>query len=491
VQKVSQASATQRAGRAGRLRAGRCVRLYTQHDHDTRPRFETPEIQRADLAETVLALRALDAGGLDWLEAPAPAALAAAETLLARLGAVGAGGKITAVGRRMLRFPVHPRLARVMIEAETRGVVEEASAFAAVLGERDAGGPGRPVSGRSDVIEAVERLPRGDRARRQLARLARAERARGSEDDLLIAVLTGFPDRVARRRSPGSNELLLSAGGSAELSPASVVREPQLMVAVDVEERQAGISRRTVVRMASAIEPEWLIDAVPDALIEEREAVWDAAGERVEIAARLRYDALILDEKRTRPAPEDAEPAAAVLAKAARAAGIGKFVDAEAWERWRARLAFVARAFPEAGLALPDEEAAIALACQGATSFADLRAAGLVDRLRTALTGQQARLVAEMAPERVGLMAGRQVKVEYDQEKPWIQSRLQDFFGMTRGPAVGGGRVPLVLHLLAPNQRAVQVTSDLAGFWERHYPAIRRELMRRYPRHKWPEDPLA
>ncbi len=146
------------------------------------------------------------------------------------------------------------------------------------------------------------------------------------------------------------------------------------MVAVDVEERQTGTSRKIIVRMASAIEPEWLIDVAADALVEEREAVWDVAGERVEIAVRLRYDALILDEKRSPPTAEDGERAAIVLGRAARTAGIARFVDADAWARWRARLAFVARTFPDAGLELPDEDAAIALACLGATSFADLRA---------------------------------------------------------------------------------------------------------------------
>jgi ATP-dependent RNA helicase HrpB len=505
VAKISQASAAQRAGRAGRLRPGSCLRLYTRHDHDTRPAHEAPEIRRADLAETALALHAAgvsDLDGFDWFEAPDAAAVAAATALLARLGLVREGA-LTDRGRRALAFPLHPRLARMMLEAEERGAVDDAAIAVAQIGERDLLPPPSQragVSGRSDIVEMVERFreaPRRgpaeavDRARRHIARLARGRRRDDAGGDgLLMAVLAGFPDRVARRRRPGSSELLLAGGGSAEQAPASVVRDADLLVAVDVEERRTGQSRKTLVRAASAIEPEWLIDLQPEALREERRAVWNPVAERVEIVARLRYDELVLDETRAPPAAGDAAEAERVLAEAAAAVPLDQLVDATALARWQGRVGFVARTFPEAEVVAPDAAAALRALCAGRASFAELRRAPLLESLRAALTPAQARLVAEMAPERVALARGHKARVEYPPDQPpWVASRLQDFFGMTRGPSVAGGRVPLVLHLLAPNQRAVQVTTDLDGFWSRHYPTVRKELMRRYPRHAWPEDP--
>jgi ATP-dependent helicase HrpB len=222
---------------------------------------------------------------------------------------------------------------------------------------------------------------------------------------------------------------------------------------------------------------------VPDGVREEREAVW--TGSRVEIVARLRYGQLVLDESRRPPGPSDAEAAGAVLARAALERGPESF--APGLERWLARVGFVGRTFPDAGIAVPDAADALAAACRGAASLDGI---DLMAALRAGLTPAQQKLLAEMAPDRVTLRAGRAPVVDYA-GAPSIASRLQDFFGMTRTPAVAGGRVPLVLHLLAPNGRDVQVTTDLDGFWTRHYPAIRKELMRRYPKHRWPEDPRA
>jgi ATP-dependent helicase HrpB len=520
VQKVSQASAIQRAGRAGRTRAGRCLRLYTRHDFDTRPSHDAPEIRRLDLAELVLELHAAgvrDARTVEWFEPPTEASLDAAETLLARLGAVGGDGALTPLGRRLLDFPLHPRLARLLVEAEARGVGGDAAVIVAWLGEGgekiERGRGGREqVSGPSDVLDALERFradPKAyfqvDRARRQIERLLGRGGRRGAppqdpDRELQVAILAGFPDRVARRRRAGAPELLLAAGGTAELADSSVVREAALVVVVDVEERGvaggAPSSTRPKVRTASAIEADWLIDVAPDALRETRELRWNAASERVERVERLLYDQITLDEKLGMPGDDDADGAARVLAQAALAAGATRFGGGDggaALARLRARLAFLAEAAPDAGFTPPDDAAlaaALTERCRGASSFAELGAAPLHDALWEGLTQEQRRGLDQLAPERVALAGGRQVKVEYEPGKPpWIESRLQDFFGMSDGPRVARGRVAIVLHLLAPNQRAVQVTTDLAGFWDRHYPAIRKELMRKYPRHSWPEEP--
>jgi ATP-dependent helicase HrpB len=528
VARISRASATQRAGRAGRLRPGRAIRLYTQHDHDTRPLQDAPEVRRLDLADPMLLLASsgVRVDELEWLEAPPAAAVEAARALLSRLGAIDARDGITPLGRRMLRFPLHPRQARLVVEAEARGVGREACVVAALVGERDLvwQRPRRAeLSGDSDLIADLDRFAeaaRGglhpdrarslgldagaamtiDRVRRQLEPLVEKSARKPLEDAdeaLRQSILAGYPDRVARRRRKGDPELLLSGGGTAQLSEASVVRDAQLMVVVDVEQRSDRASGAIVARSATAIEADWLIDVAADRIREVRVYGWNAAAERVEVVERMSYDALVLDERRAWPtqlADVDAEAVARALYEAARARGTHAFVEEEALERLRGRVAFVRVHLPEAGLPELGEselEAALAELCVGRDSFAELREAGFLGALVNRMGPQAAGLLAKEAPERVTLPGGRGVAVQYPAgQAPYIASRLQDFFGMAAGPTLARGRVPLTLHLLAPNQRAVQVTSDLAGFWERHYPALRRELGRRYPRHSWPEDPL-
>ncbi|MDT7602796.1 MAG: ATP-dependent helicase HrpB, partial [Acidobacteriota bacterium] len=585
VARVSRASAAQRAGRAGRTRTGRALRLYTAQDFAARPAHDAPEIQRLDLAEPALELHAAGVGDLksfDWFEPPTPHALDAADALLRKLGATDNDGHVTQLGRRMLKLPLHPRLARLVTEAETRGAGRAACVVAALIGERDIREREVLASPRervrvaakkhspSDLLELLDlfdeaaraqfapsrlralRLNAGasrtvDRVRRQLqraigsgARSARRDaksdagttiRARSTatkdsraptnddeEEALLISILVGYPDRVARRREAASDaraehdadvEVLLAGGGAAVLAPESVVRQSEFLVAVDAEERRAhGHERgrgatRTVVRLASAIEPEWLLDLFSDAITEDDEVRWNAQGERVEVVSRLIYDGLVLDERRADAArggeaARVVSEAARVLADAALDAGIEKFVAREVIDQFLARVEFASGAFPEAefpALEEHDMRESFVHLCEGRRSFAELREAArggeLIGALRGRLSAEQSRLLAKGAPERVALASGRQARVNYERGKPpWIASRLQDFFGMRESPRIANGRVALVLHLLAPNQRAVQVTTDLAGFWSRHYPQVRRELSRRYPRHDWREDPM-
>ncbi len=563
LRKVSRASAAQRAGRAGRTRPGRCLRLYTRHDHDSRPEFDVPEIRREDLAETALVLASLDASDLEWLEPPPQAAWGVAQQLLRRLGALDAAGHITGLGERLLRFPLHPRLARLVVAAEDAGAGAEGALLAALVGERDIrerwdrDRRATPPTGPSDLLElaslfeeaASARFAEGklrtlglspgtvqavERARKQIARLTsrtrraasskkptstapaepsrsrdpvpvRDERGQGftltpfaTEQVLLVATLAAFPDRVARRRAPGSDEVVLTGGGSARLAPESVVREEPLLVAVDAEERRARGGARpgasgVVVRLASAVTQEMLLDLFPEALRYEEDVRWNAAAERVDVFERLSYEDLPLEESRA--ARLEPERAAAVLAEAALARGARHFAAEGALDRLLARMAVAGRYAPETGLSAPSEDdlaAALREASRGRRSFAELREADLAGVLLGRLPHTQRAALDRFAPERIALPGGRTLQVHYESgdKPPWVESRLQDFFGLASGPMLAGGRAPLVLHLLAPNQRAVQVTTDLAGFWVRHYPSLRRELMRRYPRHAWPEDPL-
>jgi len=523
VQKVSRSSAIQRAGRAGRTRAGRCLRLYTKGDFDGRPLADAPEIRRMDLTEAVLALRAsgvAQVGAFPFFEAPPPAALEAADSLLKKLGAVSPEGGLSDLGKRLLKFPVHPRQARLIIEAEKRGMAERGATLAALLGERDIRietrgrvhgdrkGNANALAGPSDLLELLERFEEGqatgarsagleqgafasvDRVRKQLARQTKSEGPRPQDEvaerALLLAVLAGYPDRVAKRRRPKAPELILSGGGQATLDPNSVVQEAELMVTVDAEERRGAV----VVRLASQIEPEWLLELFPDDITDVDVLEWNATNNRVERITRLAYGNVVLEE--TRKPALASEAAARVLAKAAVTAGIDQFVDAEALSKLRIRLTLAREAFAKASFPVFDDAFLIqglTAACLGVTTFNGLRESFSLEGLTAQLSPEQAKVLRDHFPERVMLPGGRGVNVNYEAGKPpWIESRLQDFFGMATGPSVGGGRISLVIHLLAPNMRAVQVTTDLAGFWERHYPGIRKELMRKYPRHLWPED---
>ena len=551
VEPVSRASCAQRAGRAGRTRPGHVVRLYTKHDHDTRRAFELPEVARADLAGAALELHGAGLRGLDelhWFEPPPAAAASAAAELLVRLGAVTAAaqggaavphggaaapsiearGRITELGRRMLRFPVHPRVGRMLCEAEARGVAREACVIAGLLGarelrlERRGRGAEARLSSPSDLIDDLDALLdarshrlRADRLRRdgldigtahaveraakQLERIVDTRtRAPASDDDvdreLMIAILTAYPDRVGKRRAPKSAEIVFAGGGSGSLAPSSAVIEPALVVAVDVSETGGrGQASRVQIRRASAVDASWLLDLYLDRIAETDELVWNAAKERVERVVQMTYDGLAIDEHRdVEGARRAGVRAAELLAKQAIAAGIERFVDRDAFAQWRARVMFAAKVAPEAGIIAPTDDAlaeVIARACEGAISFDELRKMGLLELLDAGLADKRA-LVDRLAPTHLALPRRRRAPIHYELDQPpWIASRMQDFFGLARAPSVGDGRVPLVLHLLAPNQRPVQVTTDLPGFWVKHYPALRKQLMRRYPRHAWPEDP--
>ena len=534
--KISRAAADQRAGRAGRTRPGRALRLYTQHDFDQRPAYDLPEIARTDLTETAMTLAALgvaDSDALAWLEAPPAAAWGAARELLRRLGALDGAGGLTAVGRRMQHFPLHPRLARLVVEGEARGAGDAAALAAALISERDiragarasfGGGQTGPRASRgADVVDlldlyreaeaarfrpdALRRLeiePRAaeevGRVRRQLSAALGRRGARPALDAetraVQMAVLAAFPDRVAKRREAAGQTAVLAAGGSATLG---LEQTGDWLVAVDVVEDgkpivggAPGRARGPTVRLTSRIEPEWLLDLFPDRVEEIDRRAFDPDTARVERTTGLGFGGLVLDA-RTEPAPPDGQTAR-LLAEAALARGIARLPGGDAIPALLARLAFVREAVPEAPLPSLGADAVadlIRLACVGRVSFAELAAPGadLTATVLASLPHEAQRALDTLAPTRVTLPGGRAVAVHYDPASPpWIESRLQDFFGMRSAPPIAGGRVPLTVHLLAPNGRAVQVTRDLAGFWTQHYPALRRELGRRYPRHAWPED---
>ena len=523
---ISKASAAQRTGRAGRTRPGRCLRMYSDADWSRRPEHDSAEIQRADLTETALTLRGLGpVDGFRWFEAPNPSAWSAADALLAQLGALGRDGSLTEIGRRLLRFPVHPRVGRILVEAERRGVTRRGATLAALIGERDLALGKRTVASTTrgdepmstDLLDALDlfeeaadarfaggrlramgvdaRVARDvDKARRQLRSACKpvgeCSQAGPAEEEekLRICVLTGYPDRVARRVR--GRDVALVGGGSATVASSEQEQVPEFMVAVDAEERRDGRSRRLVVRSICRIEPEWLLELFADEIGESEEHRFNAERGCVESVERLTYRNLVLDESRGRAAESTA--AAQVLATEALALGVHAFAPKDALDSLLGRVAFVREACPDAGLAPLDKaavEAALRALCHGRRCLDELREAGLIEVLKGAMPHDHRQAIERLAPETVRLPGGRLLPIHYEAGKPpWASSRLQDFFGMVDGPRLANGRVAVVLHLLAPNKRAVQVTSDLAGFWDKHYPSLRRQLCRRYPKHAWPED---
>jgi len=511
--RISQARCTQRTGRAGRTGPGRCLRLYTEADFGARPAFDIPELQRSDLAEPLLALHGMGIGhpeALDWFEAPPPTSIGAAETLLTRLGALE-DGALSPVGRRMADLPLHPRLARLAVAGADLGIPQLALRAAALLetGSLSArqGLDRAPVKTghgadsdlllRLDQYEEAEAASFGAGACRaaglDLAAIQRARRAVQSlvrflpslaepadaEARLLKALLLAYPDRVGQLSANAT--CAFAGGGGAKLDPASRVRRPGLILALEAEAVKQGTGGQTLIRQASRCEADWLLEAFPERLEDIDELVFNASAGRVERRTEIRFDGLSIDVSRGPADPADSR-VAALLAEGLR----DRPLD-EVPTRFLARLAFLRKHRPE--LDLPEDLLGplLAGACRGRSTLREVQDVDWPAALRQAFPADTLRLLDAWAPEAIQLPKGRPTKVHYEDDPPWIASRLQDFWGLKKSPAVAGGAVPLVLHLLAPNMRAVQVTTDLAGFWQRVYLELRPGLSRRYPKHHWPE----
>ncbi len=516
---ISRASADQRAGRAGRTRPGVCVRMWSASGHRGRLEQTEPEIRRIDLAGAVLQLLALgekDVRRFPWFEPPREAVVAQALALLERLGAV-VRGELTDLGRVLARLPVHPRLGRLLVEGQRWGHPERAALAAALLSERDPflrspderaeklrmGPPTHSdVLDRALALEAFERggpagaLNRGaarfvlrarDHLLRSLRREAGGEPAADMDADeaLLRALLAAFPDRLARRRETGSRRGVMVGGRGVRLAPSSGVTGTELFLCVDVDAGQG----ESLVRQASAVERDWL---PAERLTTSIEVAFDEKAERVTARRRVRFEDLVLEDN---PAalPED-EAVAAVLAAAA-----GERLDRvlppddSSAGLFRARVRCLRQWMPELALPAFDEaelREVVTGLCQGCRSFAELRKAPWLEALQGRLSHRQRQAIEREAPERLAVPSGSRIALRYEEGRPPVLAvRIQEVFGLRDTPRIAGGRVAVLLHLLAPNYRPQQVTDDLASFWDNTYPQVRKELRARYPKHAWPEDP--
>ncbi len=540
---ISRASAEQRAGRAGRQQPGQCIRLWSEASHRARPDQTTPEIQRVDLAGTVLQLKAWgesDVLTFPWFEPPRTESIAHAESVLQRLGAIDLKGNVTELGAILAKLPVHPRLGRLLIEGVRLGQPERAALAAALLSERD---PfefqsGRPHNGgaasQSDVLDRVEALEEFERTGReatthgrlnrgaaqfvvqtkeQLLRfvrtaagepggvsprtrsvgdailsggLRRPARQIPNDDALLRAILAAFPDRLAKRREANSPRAVMVGGRGVKLAPGSRVQQAELFLCLDVE----GSGSEALVRVASAIERSWLPDEM---LTIGTEVFFDEPSGRVQARRQVCWDDLILEESPA-PLPDD-DSVSRMLAEAATTHWDDvKPKDDSPAAQFLARVRCLREWLPELNLTAFDDaqlQSLLPSLCLGRRSLVDLRNAPWVETIQATLTPTQCQAVEREVPTHLTVPSGSRITLEYEPGRPPILAvRIQEIFGLRETPRVARGRVPVLLHLLAPNYRPQQVTDDLPSFWANAYPIIRGELRRRYPRHPWPDDPL-
>lgn len=504
---ISQASATQRSGRAGRLRPGVARRLWSPLQHHQLEAYERPEVLRVDLAGPLLQLKSMGISrgeSFAWLSAPPPEGLAAAERLLLDLQATQkVHGPLTATGERMARIPAHPRIARILLEARRRRCGPRVALLAALLEPRDLAAFPAPESvAACDLFVHRDLLERrGTQAvdpvlARQVRRLAREyERHAGaaegppSEDEQLHCLLTGYPDRVARRRGRGSPRALLTGGHGVHLAPGCAVRDGELFVALSLRDRDR--DGEAIVEIAGRIEAAWLEETFPDAITRRVEVTYDARRRRVTARRILRYRDLSIGEDDPKVTPDEESTR---LLKAALRAELGPLLATNAaLSGWIQRVRCLQEWAPEQAWPSLDEDDLVerlAPACHGRLGLDDVLREDLVALLEGGLAYEQRRCLADWAPERLRVPSGSLIALRYRSgQPPVLPVRVQELFGWHETPRVAAGRVAVVLEILGPHHRPVQTTSDLGSFWEHTYRQVRKDLRARYPRHAWPEDP--
>ncbi|CAN5895587.1 ATP-dependent helicase HrpB [soil metagenome] len=501
---ASRASADQRAGRAGRLGPGVAHRLWSEADHARRRPFAEPELAVVDLAGLVLELAVWGSAPADlpFLDQPPPAAWSEATGLLTGLGALDHHGRPTATGRAMVGLPLHPRLARMVIDGKRRGEGWSAAVLAAVLDERDvlAGRrQDRPadLANRLSLVEGAEAeaSARGNRdalrsARRRAQEIARrAGIGTGPVDPTSAGPLVAlaYPDRIAQARNPG--RFRLRAGGGGWLPDTDPLAPAPFLAVADLDVG-TGDGR---IRTAAALDADDVAALVGDDVETVTTLVWDAERDDLRARTETRAGALVLSSSAGRAEPSDATVAALIHRVRATEGAVLRWTAAA--RTLRDRLGFLHRVDAEAwpdvsnGALLADLDVWLAPHLTGARGRADLERVDLARVLRSRLDHRQGRDLDRLAPARLELANGRSVAVTYDGDAPAISARVQDLYGTTRHPAVASGRIPVVVELLSPARRPVQVTADLPGFWAGSWRQVRKEMAGRYPKHDWPLDP--
>jgi ATP-dependent helicase HrpB len=544
IERISVASADQRAGRAGRTAPGVCVRLWTEREHGQRALQELPEVKRLDLAEVVLTLKASgidDIANFPWLEKPDPKALERAELLLADLGAVAeplrgedtpptsTTRRITEIGRKMLRFPVHPRYARMLLAAQERGCVRTVALMAALTQGRNfllRGVPKDVEQAREDTLgeehesdffllmrawrfadkanyslEACRRLGIHAQGARQVGPLFEqflgiAEREglditerRTDGTEVRKCVLAGFSDQLAKRLDGGTLRCELVHHRRGVLARESAIGQAPLLVAAEISEVEGrGGEVNVLLSLATAIEEPWLKEIFPADFREVRGVTYDETMKRVVSRRERRFRDLVLEAK----VSSDEAPlneAAALLTQEVVAGRLKLEAWDEAVEQWIIRVNRLAEWFPELEVnVLTDADRAtlIEQICYGELGYRDLKDKPVMPILKDWLTAEQLAVIDDYLPEKLTMANGRKARLTYAKEGPPVLSaRIQELYGIEGKFTLGHGRVPVKFEVLAPNHRPIQVTDDLTNFWREQYPKVKAELSRRYPRHEW------
>ena len=493
--RVSRAAADQRRGRAGRVESGVCYRLWDEPQTSSLEAYTRPEILSADLSSFVLDLAhwgASDPGTLAFIDPPPRAALAEAKALLVELGAIDGGGRITEEGRKLRALPLPPRLARMVVDAVAEGAGEMAAAIAAVVTERGLGGDDIELGHRLDNFRR-DRSKRADDARAMVKRWAETAggKTTGSEHSPGSLLALAYPDRIAKNRGGGGGSFLLANGRGGNVDPASpLAREPYLAVA-----ELTGAAAASRVVMAAAITLGEIEARFAQEIDEDEAVTFEAASASLRSRRIRKLGALILSG-RTLPVTPGAE-AAKLLAEGIAGLGTAKLPWSKAQVQFRDRVNFLRRAEGDEWPDLSDDALARTVAdwlapfLDGKTALSQVGADDLAAALDVLVPWNfRQRLDAE-APTHFTAPSGSNVPIDYEGEDgPKLAIRVQELFGLAVHPVIAGGRVPLLIELLSPAHRPVQVTRDLPGFWHGSYKDVRSELRGRYPKHPWPDDPL-
>jgi len=546
IEKISVASSDQRAGRAGRTAPGLCVRLWTEREHAKRPLQELPEVKRLDLAEVVLTLKAAgidDITNFPWLEKPEPKALERAETLLEDLGALGGRRypsddspraertdhlKITELGRRMLKFPMHPRYGRMFLAAQDYGCVRSVALMAALTQGRNfllRNVDKRTAEARDDLFgeehesdffllmrawryadkagynpDACRRLGIHVQGVRQVGPLfeqfleiAAAEKLDVTEkriDGVAVrkCVLVGFSDHLARRLDKGTLRCELVHKRKGVLARESCIDQAPLLVAAEITEIESRGEVNTLLNLCTAIEEPWLKELFPEDFQDAGGVLYDETAKRVLARKERRFRDLVLESKQTAEEPPEGE-AAAILAREVMAGNIVLTEWNEAVEQWILRVNCLTKWWPELEvnpITDADRATLIEQICYGSYGARELKDKPVMSVLRDWLLAEQLAVLDDYLPERLVMANGRKARLTYTKDGPPVLSaRIQELYGVNSKFTLGHGRVPVTIEVLAPNQRPIQVTDDLSNFWRDQYPKIKTALSRRYPRHEW------
>jgi ATP-dependent helicase HrpB len=499
--RVSRAAADQRRGRAGRVEPGVCWRLWDEAETRALPAFERPEILEADLSGLALDLArwgARDTSGLAFLDQPPQAAFAEARSLLQRLQALDGQGAITAHGRALASLPLAPRLAHMVVKGAASGAGRRAARIAALVSERGLGGTDVDLRHRLEQLErdrgqrAADARALADRWAAQAGRTTGkpSDEAQGEPLSEALLLAEAYPDRIAKQRG-GLGDYQLASGRGVWLEPTDALARERWLAVGDL----GGGATRDRVLLAAPLDEAALVEDFADRLVTEDVLEPDARG-RLKARRVTRLDRLTVSERLV-DNPDPAVIRQALMAQAARE-GLGALPWGEAARALRQRAAFLR----EAGFAeapdLSDERLAASLgdwlapALKGRASLAEVPAQALDTGLRGLVDWSGMQALDRLAPERWSTPAGTSAAIDYGAEGgPAVEVRVQELFGLDVHPAVAGGRAPLTLVLLSPARRPIQVTKDLPGFWRGSWKAVRSDLRGRYPKHPWPEDPLA